>query len=261
MPLPGESGFAPRIRTTVVLERGRAGQLRQEYRSGADMVPPASGTVSLIASPSGAVVFTKNVVAADDDAAVADYDAEDLPASLAFGSGYRIVWDVTPTGQDHPVQTAVPAMLARYALHCPVTQADLEGEYPDLAAQLNTTSGNLVSFIDGAWAEVLQRLLAAGQWPDAIVDVDQLAEPVKNFALSKFLRFASVTLNREDLRRWAEDHERLAVAAWGRVAVRRDTNQDGTADSEDRSPPTQPLVRSAPRGQSYARPYRGRSPF
>jgi hypothetical protein len=233
----------------VVLERGRSATVRIEDRLGASKVAPVSGTVTLY-GPDGATIATPTVSIVSS-VATATISSGDLGATLGYGEGYRLVWTLTYSGGSTQIATQ-PAILARWALQCPVTQADLEALYPGLPSSLRTADGTAQSFIDEAWAACIRKLLADGRWPDAIIDVDQLHEPVRHAALAMMFRFqaAAGVTGAGDL---ADKHERMATTAWAGVRVREDGDQDGVADTQNRRGLTFAISRGGATVYRYAR--------
>lgn len=235
MPIPSEAGFTFRVRAPSVLERERAFPSRMEARLAGALVAPTSGTYTLL-SPTGATVST-GAVSVSGSVATYTVPSGDLPSTLAFGGGYVEEWDLDISGRTYTARR--PAYLARRALWCPITQADLEGLYPYLATTQSEDAANLQSYIDEAWADGLQRLLTDGMWPETIVDVDALREPVRELALGYTFRALSLG-SREG--RWADlkrEHLDSADRAWARFTTRTDNAQTGTASSQDRTgPPT-----------------------
>lgn len=248
MPIPTETGAAFRVRIPAVLVRGATSPTKLEPRLGADAVGSAPATYKLLA-PDGSEVASGSATVTSG---VLSYTvpALDLPATLGFGSGYREVWTVTVSGV---VQTATrPAVLARYPLHCPVTQADLENEYPDIARTLRISAESAQGFIDAAWEDTVRRMLQDGMLPESAVDVDALVGPVRNLALAKLFRFKSSEKqpgSREEA--LASHHEQAYRADWTRMRTRTDLDQDGNADSEDRVGMLGVISRGSPSAYTY----------
>lgn len=230
MPIPGDVGMTFRVRAPAVPERGRAFATSMEARLGGSLVAPASGTYTLL-SPTGAVVST-GAVTVTGSVATYTVPSGDLPSTLAFGGGYVEEWDLVFSGSTRTARR--PTYLSRRALWCPITQADIEALYPFLSSTQSEDAPSLQSYIDEAWADSLQRLLQTGTWPESIVDVDALRIPVRELSLHYIFRALTLGSNQT---RWAElsrEHSQAAEAAWAKVTVRRDVDQDGAADSTTR---------------------------
>ena len=153
-----------------------------------------------------------------------------------------------------------PAALAKYELRCPVSQADLTNTDKSLIANLGAYAANLQDYIDESWAATLRRLFADGRWPDTIVSISSLVEPVREH--TRYLIYRELYTATQA----GERFERMMVtawerweSAWGRVSFRVDNDQDGAADSLDRQAAGNAVHRNgAPtynRGTRFNRPF------
>jgi hypothetical protein len=215
MPIPSDVGLTFRVRAPEVYERGASHTSRLEARIGGSLVTPSSGTFTLY-DDGGTVVYTA-AVSISASVATVTVPGASLPSSLAFGDGYHEEWALVVSGST--VTGRREAYMSRKALHCPITQADLEAVHPRLATTMGNAASSLQGFIDEAWADTLVQLVAVGQWPEAVVEPTQLRVFVRE--LSLYYVFRSLLTGR-------------AEAAWGSVRFRQDFDQDGVADSEAR---------------------------
>jgi len=259
MPIASEVGAAFRVRVPPVLVRGADSGVRLESRLGPNAVTPSAASYRL-AGPTGDTLHTENSPTISGGVVSLTVPASVLPATLTYGGGYREFWTLTIDGVEQ-VATR-PAYLAAYPLHCPVTQLDLENEYPDIATSYRGLS-SMQEFIDAAWADTVVRMLSAGKWPEAVVDVETLIPYVRESALYRLFRSLSRS---EDVAgpysRLADDHRQAAATAWGRVSYRRDDDQDGIADSDDRHGTMTILRRAGGRHYEYrSRRFGGRKVF
>ena len=257
MTIPTDIGATFRVRCPEVYERGRAHATKIEARLGASLVAPSSGSFQLL-SPTGAVVASP-AVTITGSIATATVAAVDLPDTLSFGPGYIEEWTLTIGGV---VQIArKDAWLARRALFCPVTQADLEQLHPALGASVRSGTGSLQAQIDSVWTDTLGKLYATGQWPARILEPSTLSAYVRNRALAAVFRSfmvgsATPGNNNNEL---ATYYDNEADRAWGSIQYLADDDQDGKADSDERQGPGGPIARSSP-PDWYGRrlTYRGR---
>jgi len=238
MPLPTDIGHTYRVTGAAVFARGRAVVTKIETRLGAVKVAPSSGTYTLVA-PDGTTVAT-GAISVVSDVATYSLSAGDLPSTLAFGGGYRERWLCT-FSDGTVTEGQRPAYLAREPLYCPTTQADLDARIPGIAGLLNVSSDDLQGWIDLAWADVLQRLLSVGVWPEAIVDVDSLSTGVRELALS--YAFEAFATSSPEYGEYAMRHRKAADTAIGSARYHVDRDQDGKADDERRH--GMPIVRRA----------------
>ena len=233
MTVPSELGHSYSVRTTTVLARGMANALRMVDEINGSAVSPTSGVFTLI-GPDGSTVST-GATATAGGVTTYTIPSGDLPSTLAFGEGYREVWTLTYTGG--AVHTATrPAVLAKYPLVCPVTQSGLQAVIPNLSDLMRGNTSTLQPFIDTAWVDMVNRMMADGVLPHTLVDVNQLEAHLKYASLANAFRaFALGNPQNESWYRAAGDYERRAEAAYNNLARSRvDNDQNGIADSNDR---------------------------
>jgi hypothetical protein len=254
MPIPSDTGHTFRVRAPSVYERGRALVVEMEARLGASLVAPSSGAFTL-KSPTGATVSTSSVTITGS-IATATVPAGDLPATLAYGDGYTEEWDLVIASVTTTARRE--AYIARRALHCPVTQADLESLHPRLSVLMGQAVADLQGLIDEAWSATLQRLVASGRWPESIIEPASLRGYVQHLALHLVFRAMQTAAQGPAGDRYtalAEQYRLSSETAWGTVRTRVDTDQDGTADTLDRKGATQ-VVRRSSAGGGRRWPYR-----
>lgn len=254
MPLPTDIGHTYRVTGAAVFARGRAVVTKIETRLGANKVAPVSGTYTLVA-PDGTTVAT-GAISVVSDVATYSLSAGDLPATLGMGGGYRERWLCT-FSDGTVTEGQRPAYIAREPLYCPTTQADLDARIPGIAGLLNVSSENLQGWIDLAWADTLQRLLSAGRWPDAIVDVDSLAPGVRELALA--YAFDAFKTSSSEYGMYATEHRKNAESLLGSARYHVDLDQDGKADDERRH--GMPIVRRASPNVPWTYGARGRRAY
>lgn len=234
MPVPSTAGNSFQVRIPSSLTRGADNALRMEASVNGARVAITGGTFSLYGPTGTAIVDAQNVTVSSG---VATYTvlAASLPSTLDMGDGYREVWALTYSGGS-AVATR-PAILVKYPLICPVTQATIEGAFPAVSDLMRGNTTHLQGFIDQAWVDAVNRLLAAGVIPEHIVDVNQIEKPVRAAALANLFRFFSVT--QPQVERWpqlVDSFTREAEASWAvYLRSRLDTDQDGVADSSERT--------------------------
>lgn len=243
MPIPSEIGHTFRVRAPSVYERGVAQTVSMECRLGGSLVTPASGTMTL-RSPTGSTAWTGSVTITGGIATAA---VSALASTVAYGDGYREEWSLV-IGSTTTVG-AREAYVARRALHCPVTQADLESRHPRLATLMGTAATDLQGFVDEAWSATLQKLTSAGRWPESIVEPTSLRGYVQAHALYLIFRsmLTSTQPNTDRYASLAEGYRIEAATLWADVRFRSDADQDGVADTADRKGAAQ-VVRRAVAG-------------
>lgn len=229
MPIPTATQPTARIRTYAVLERARDSVTTLGWELDGDAVAYTSGTYTLYGRDSNTVVYT--VAIAGGSAASVTIPAASLPATLAYGQGYREEWLMLVGGVTTPYHR--PAVLARRALRCPLTESDVQDVFPRVATLLVNAAPSLQSLINAAWLDCLQDLLSQGRWPETVVDPDSLIEFLRERTLFHLFRAASLAQfdKFDPLAQAAQANARIA---WSKVRFRADADQDGIADSADR---------------------------
>ena len=257
MPFDGETQYQFRVRVPQIFERERTQTTALEARKDGALGAPSSGTYTLY-SPTRAVVAS-GAVTVTGSVATRSVTASELASTLSFGENYREVWAlVMPDGATYTATRA--ACLARYELRCPVSQADLTQTDKSLIANLGAFATSLQDYIDDSWAAVLRRLFADGRWPDTVVSVSSLVDPVREHTRYLIYRelFTATQAGERFERLMSTAWERWE-ASWGRVSFRVDNDQDGAADSLDRHAAGRVIHRNgAPtynRGTRFNRPY------
>lgn len=220
MPVPSDIGGTARVRAPHVIERatGTALVLPLALISGSTAdstcdvsLLNASGT--LVESGTGAV-----------GSGLATWDCPALADTVPFGKGYRTKWVITIDDVDQVFM--VPAAVARQSLKCPIGPADLLGRHANLSTVSRVTP-NYQGFIDEAWTTMLRHLMSVQVWPETIVDVDSLVDPVREHAMQ--LLFEDLALTGDaakfgPLAQRARDDRKIAMAG---ITFRRDLGQTG----------------------------------
>jgi hypothetical protein len=230
VPAPGANTYQLPVRHPAVFERGVATTTRMQVYLDDALVAPSGGTYVLLDSAG-------NELHADDVTITASVATVTVPGTAtedaAFSKACREKWTLT-VGGVQLVQTR-PAAIALQRLEPPAAGSQVHALHPNLLAKLGSASSNLQRFFDEGWGKVLRRLWSHGAWPDAMVDTDQLVEVLLEQVTVdcyELLASAPGDIHWEKMKR----HEAALNDAWARVASRLDLDQDGVADSEDRSP-------------------------
>ena len=236
--IPGSTGYQFPVRFAAVYPRGLARTARQEMHLNGALASPDSGTFQLL-DAAGDAVLSGNVVVASS---VATYPAT-VPTTTSFGKQFREVWTLVKDSVSYTVTR--PAAVARYALEPTISQADITQSHKHVVARLGQTAEHLQDFIDNAWGKVLRRLWRFDQWPDAIFDTDQLHDVLEHQIL--VLLHELMAESPED-QHWAKMmlHKEQLADAWSAVTFRSDADQDGVADSSNRTSIAGTIHQNAP---------------
>tara|TARA_R110002020_G_scaffold364704_3_gene576999 strand:- start:950 stop:1633 length:684 start_codon:yes stop_codon:yes gene_type:complete len=210
-----------------------------------ELIAPSAGTFQLL-DPDGTSRIDAAAVTVTNDVATFAISALDLPVTVALSSGFVEVWSLTMGAQSLVVRRE--AALSKYPLHCPVADVDfVAGEYPDIVESLGEYAGSLQGFIDEAFAQVVQRLWNSGQWPDLILSSSALRQPLREMVMHLVMKFLyRKTSGDSRFERLMDLHYDRYNESYDRMTFRRDTDQDGTADNENRDSASKVIHRNVP---------------
>jgi hypothetical protein len=157
----------------------------------------------------------------------------------ALAPHYVETWDITIGGQTYTAKRDLA--LAACLLHCPVADSDLFRERRDLARAdfLPADVASWQEYIDAAWADVVDRLVEDGVRYWRIRSPQRLRRPVLCLALRKIMEDLTTRMEagdkyEADIERWENRYE----AAWGRMVLLVDQDEDGVIDAEEAEVPT-----------------------
>ena len=238
--------YSPRIVAPDVLQRATAQTVEMQVYLAGELIAPSAGTFQLL-KPDGSVAIAAAAVTVTNDVAQYAIGAGDLPASLALSDGYIELWALTVGGESLMVRRE--AALSKYPLHCPVADVDfISGEYPDITESLGQYSnGSLQGFIDEAFAQIVGRLWNTGQWPDLILSTSALRQPLRELVMHLVMKFLfRKTSGDSRFERLMDLHWERFNGAYDRMTFKLDTDQDGTADSDDRDSASKVVHRNVP---------------
>lgn len=234
MPIPSDTGAAVRARIPAVMVRGADSPVSIDLGLNGGAVTYTASSCTLY-SPTGTELEASGDLGSGSGSIAHTIPAASIPSTLSFGENYRIVWTATVGGD--VLTFAMPAILARYPMHCPITQADLEAEYPDLnAAHRSSTSSSLElqAFIDSAWEDVVRWIVREGHYAEQVYDTHVFVEPTRHLALHKVFRAYSMGGSYDNAYgRLADEHATAYRRALSEVRFRADADQDGIPDSND----------------------------
>lgn len=236
MTIPTERGAGFRTRLPAVLVRGADSPTRlQAYLNNAAQT--VSSATYTLRGETGEPLVDAAVVSGEPWASgvvVHTVPASALPATLPYGQRYREEWRVVISGTTHTVTRG--AAVVRTPLTCPVTPLDLLAENPSLQARLRNSTTTLQGYIDQAWEDVVVRLLRVNTFPEAIVDVETMIEPLRELAMSKYWRWAASEGGEQGsmAMQLARDAQAAYERSFASVSYRVDADQDGVIDSETR---------------------------
>lgn len=207
------------------------------YRDGA-LVAPVSGTVTVYDANGRAVVDAQAVTITDS---VATYT---VPAALtsgrARGMGWRVLWSLT-LADGSVVTPRNDAALVRTLLYPVVTDADLIARAPALNPAVNhriSKNENYQPFLDEAWLEIQQRLIATGNRPNLVTTPHALRSVHLYLTLSLIFDDLAARMDGHYGER-AAHYRALYREAWASLNLSKDVDDDGVADEQ--AAPAEPI--------------------
>jgi len=234
----------PRWRMPVVLiEQGRPSEVVLELWRGPELVTPSSVTVSIL-SASGSALVEDGVPITVDGRSVYTVTGP-VSEDWTLGVGYRIEW--TADGRIYDTEAAV----CRRVPSPVVTDADVWAAAPHLdprrAGSSSSTPTNQ-GLIDEAWVQIQTELYNRGRRPWLIIDQANLREPHLALSLSMIHRtLASRERSDGPMGQLADRYGHDYRASMGRLSLRYDDDDDGTADRTRSASGTLWLVGTPPR--------------
>ena len=206
-----------------LLERGSSLTLRLRLYRGGEAAPPSVATVSVYDSGDAALVDEAAASIADGVASVV---TAAITATTPLGTGYRVVW--TADGRTYDI----PAYVVRRILYPTVTDLDVRRRWSYLDSGTPATltrASTWQDLIDDAWLTIQHRLIETGRLPWLVLSPSSLREP---HLLLTGARIHDVLAARGNpiMRDRASQLHAQYEAAWARVSMRYDDDDDGRED-------------------------------
>ena len=158
---------------------------------------------------------------------------------LQRGEGWRVEWELED--DDGPMSRIVnEAALVRTELRPVISDADVARRVPNLDLHSDRAVADRTtwqSYIDEAWVHLQTRLLETGKRPHLVLSPASLREV--HLLMTLALIYEDLSVTRAD--RYAEqaaDRRRQAEAAWGKLRLLYDADDDGRADQTRSGPAT-----------------------
>lgn len=194
-------------------------------------IAPSSGTFYL-RDDADALVSSSSVTVRSDGTVHATVLSTQVPATLSYSDGWRVVWELTISGEAHTYDQ--PAALVRNRFLAPVVGGDLVTRHPEfgegreLHPKAEHAGASYGDWIREAESWVEGKLWTMGRRPWLILDVWQLRETVLFKTLAIAFRWASTFAeNPGNLTALAERYEQDAEDEFGQVQFRYDAAGDG----------------------------------
>ncbi len=233
MPVSGETNYSVRVTVPDVLQNGRDNVVALEVQHEGETVHPSSGTFTLFAQGSTAVVDAQatSFHAGRSQYTIPSSALDTTVAGVEYGDGWLEEWALTISGTVYTWTR--PAALAKRPISPSVTDTDLLAEYPDLATYWGNGRTNAQTFIDSSWNDIVRRWLREGGawWPVASPYV--FFEAHRELTLSKLWRYIGKSNGNEVFVDLSEKHGREYARQFQAIATQYDRDQDGRIDDPD----------------------------
>jgi hypothetical protein len=217
-----------------LIVRGVDTLLQCPLYAGASLVPVVDGTCTVVDAGQTTVASGPVVVDADGVAAFT-VDGTDT-ADLDPGDGWSVAWSLETADDTHTPRS--DAALVRTLLYPVVADVDLFRRVPALdpsATAPITEYTTYQGFLDEAWTEIERRLLEEGRRPWLVLAPGQLRSVHLYTTLALVFEDQASRLNLAWETR-AQDYRAQATAAWDRLVLRYDQDDDGADDDGPAQP-------------------------
>lgn len=262
MPISGEIAYSVNTDLPDIIQSGRPCTVSITLTTSGATVTPSAATFTLY-TPGQTAPVLDAVSATISGAGVVSYNiaAAVLDPTLSgrnFGPGWLEVWTLTVGGVDLTYNR--PAALSIRPIVPTVSDDTLLAEHPDMIAYAVQGTTTLQTVREAAWGDIVRRWLQAGGSTWNIADSGLFHEAHRELSLSKFWRNTAKSQGNESLVELGESHRKAYEAAWTRISVQYDRDQDGRIDDPDDIEPNPVVIhRSATRAtRRSARPWHGR---
>lgn len=225
--------YTARQQLPDLIERGRDNTIQAPIYSAGALVAPSSGTVSVFDGSNTALVSAAVVSIVSS---VAQYTLTTAAlADQSLSDGWRIEWSlVMPDGVTHSHRT--DAALVRSAPHIPITDIDLfrisSALDPNGSAAI-TSSTDYQNYLDESWVQIQSRLIERGRRPWLIISSSALRESALYLTLALIYEDLATRLS-DTYEQRADRYRQQYEAAWSRLRVVYDEDDDGSADTSRR---------------------------
>ena len=262
MPISGEIAYSANVDLPDILQSGRPNTVSVTLTASGATVTPTAATFTLYA-PGQTTAVLDAVAATVGGSGVVTYSiaAAVLDPTLSgrtYGTGWQEVWTLTVDGVDRPFPRS--AAMSIRPITPTLSDDTLLAEHTDILAYATQGTTTLQTVREAAWGDIVRLWLQAGGSTWNIADSGLFHEAQRELAFAKFWRNTAKSQGNDTLVDLSETHRKSYEAAWSRIAVQYDRDQDGRIDDPDEIEPNPVIInRSATRGpRRRTRPWRGR---
>lgn len=232
MPLTDvDTPVAFRTDSVELIERGVDTVLRlRPSRAGAPITPSAA-TISVYDSGGTAIVDAQAATCTAGSGQAVYTVTAATTTSLALSEGWRVEWTATVSSTSRVV--VLEAALVRHRLYPVATDQDLfqrvSSLNPASRSPLTGTITDFSAYLDAAWAEIGDRLIARGDRPWLVMSPHALRRPHVLLTLALVFEDARSRLN-AGYAEIAADYRRQFLDAWEQMRFDYDRDTDGLGD-------------------------------
>jgi hypothetical protein len=230
-----DPNYTARFELPEEIERGRAETIQCPVYLDGSLVAPSSGTVSVFNANNEAVVDEQAV---SINADIAEYDiGSSVMDNEELSTGWQVRWTLTISGADFVFINS--AALVRSRLWPVVADTDLFRRCPSIDPSdsgVITSETDYQSYLDGAWIEIMHRVMAKGNRPWLIMEPTALRNAHMYFTLFMIFDGLAARSPDNDRRMQAEDFYKQYEEAWRELQFEYDYDQDGFAEGIERKP-------------------------
>lgn len=230
-----DTAYSARFSLPDLIERGRDELLRCSVYLSGSLSAPSSGTVTLTNS-SGTVLV--DAAAVTITGSVAQYSiASATLVSEALSDGWTVEWSLM-MGDSISHRFMNTAALVRGRLYNPISDIDLirvvSGLDPSSSSSISSVA-NWQNYLEESWTQIQLRLIENGNRPNLILSPSALREVSLNLTLALIFDDLSTRLS-DAYEQKAESYRGRYEQAWTRLKFVYDSDDDGRADRNRRSP-------------------------
>lgn len=238
---PSETSYTFRSPYPVMLQRGRAATTKLEvYRDGALSAPTQAGSTYALLGPDGSTVAS-GAVTVTSSVATYSLSAGDLPTTLTLGEGYQERWVlVLADGTTRTIDREAAVILR--PLYPVITDADLEGVYPDLSSWRGASVASMQAWIDEGWRQIISRLIAQGVLPYLVKSSHAFRTAHLHLTLALWAAYAAKGRAGANFLELAAVHRGAYEDAWKAINFAMDADHDGRVDDPLKRTAAQPTT-------------------
>lgn len=243
--------YAPQIKVTELLERGKS-QLTTlpVFRDGA-LVVPSDVRYSLIA-PDGTKIVDEAAGTSPGNISQFTHSSSNLALTLNLGEGYLQEWEITFSGGAYNFRRN--AAVVKRRLYPVVSDADLTSTYSQLADIRPSTLTSYQTYIDEAWYTLIQKMRTEGGGLEYLVmSPESFRSAHQNLTLYYIFRDFHSSLGQSNGRYLdlASEHFKQYQYEWKQINFVYDYDHDGQSDQPNKRQAKQPVIYTTQPGTFY----------